>query len=305
MESRQPGRSKILALTLTESELRQHPLEETRDLSLRDHESFRSHGTDRREAFPEQVRVSLPRGTQRSGRLRQHIPAAAVAWSGSTDGMQGLGFDVDALNGQRVEVNDGLGHGDREKIVVREPHQATERIAPEEDRSCSQELLVRMLRRAVPHDLLVGEVREVLERQAATVGAGQVKQPPVETDILKYRVTEGDSQRRVAAALGDPAEGIRTVRYRVGRQERPHRERRIRDESEARCRKRNCPGSPVFALEIATEIRVSAQIDQLGTGPRESQVRGIIASRALARVVRLPQGRNELGAATGAIDEAA
>src|SRR5207247_7178602 len=40
MESRQPGRSKILALALAESKLRQHPLEETRDLSLRDHESF-------------------------------------------------------------------------------------------------------------------------------------------------------------------------------------------------------------------------------------------------------------------------
>src|SRR5438046_10535333 len=110
MKPPQPDRTKILALTLAESKLRQHPLEETRDLSLRDHESFRSHGTDRREAFPEQVRVSLPRGTQRSGWLRQHIPATAVAWSGSTGGMQGLGFDVDALNGQRVEVNGGIGH---------------------------------------------------------------------------------------------------------------------------------------------------------------------------------------------------
>src|SRR2546426_1565572 len=161
------------------------------------------------------------------------------------------------------------------------------------------------LRRAIPHDLLVGEVREVLERQAATVGTRRVKQLPIETDILKYRVTERDSPRRIPAAAGHPAEGIRSVRDRVGRQERPHRERRIGDESEAGCRKRFCPGWPVVALEIAAEIRVSPQVDQLGTGPRESQVRGIIASRALARVVRSPLGRYDIGAAIGAIDEAA
>src|SRR2546426_3437478 len=86
----------------------------------------------------------------------------------------------------------------------------------------------RRLRRAIPHDLLVGEVREVLERQAATVRTGRVKQLPIETDILKYRVTERDSPRRIPAAAGHPAEGIRSVRDRVGRQERPHRERRDR-----------------------------------------------------------------------------
>src|SRR5213594_3122941 len=42
----------------------------------------------------------------------------------------------------RIEVDDGLGQVDREEVIVREAHQAAERIAPQKDRSCGQELLI-------------------------------------------------------------------------------------------------------------------------------------------------------------------
>src|SRR2546422_4006364 len=50
----------------------------------------------------------------------------------------------------------------------------------------------------------------------------------------------------------------------------------------------------IYTLSLHDALPI---LDQLGTGPRESQVRGIITSRALARVVRSPLGRYDIGAA--------
>src|SRR6266516_4006864 len=63
---------------------------------------------------------------------------------------------------RRVHVDDGLGHVDREEIIVREAHQAAERITPQEDRSRSQKLLVRMFGRLDPARVLTASVSRLL-----------------------------------------------------------------------------------------------------------------------------------------------
>jgi len=51
---------------------------------------------------------------------------------------------------------------------------------------------VRLFGRAVPDDLLLGEVGHILECQATSVRTGHIEQLPVEADLLKNRVTKSD-----------------------------------------------------------------------------------------------------------------
>src|SRR5438876_4997018 len=132
-----------------------------------------------------------------------------------------------------------------------------------------------------------------------------MEQLSVEADLLKYRVTKGDLERIAVAAAGHPPKGVRTVRHRSGSEERLHCEQRIRDEGETRCRKCARPKSPLrfLSLEIIATIRVLTEEDELVPGSHESEIRGVVASFALARLAGSPPSRHHIGPAIRAIDE--